>query len=141
MKLTSNNFNYTTPLVFDVKSQGNIYRRYTMSRLKCFRLFYHEIVFGFGVLLLWGGFFFQFAILIKDTIVLIYTLLSFQSYPDFKIDNIADKLNTGVAGSVEKEAHLWNYCSEKFVQITRLGSKGVNARGSQKSPFCKYNWS
>lgn len=81
----------------------------------------------------------SFSSICRSLKLLLILLLCFvkvsQSYPDFKIDNIADKLNTGVAGSVEKEAHLWNYCSEKFVQITRLGSKGVNARGSQKSTF------
>lgn len=56
-----------------------------------------------------------------------------QGFPDFNINNIADKL-TG-AQSLEKEALLWNFCSERFVQITKPGSRGVNAKGSIKSAF------
>lgn len=79
----------------------------------------------------------SFSSICRSLLLLLILLLCFvkdsQGFPDFKIDNIADKLKG--EHSLEKRAVLWNFCSQKLVQITKPGSRGVNARGSRNSEF------
>lgn len=81
----------------------------------------------------------SFSSICRSLKLLLILLLCFvkvsQGFPDFKIGNIADQL-TG-AESLEKESRLWNRCSNKFVQITRLGSKGVDAGGPKENDFSR----
>lgn len=61
----------------------------------------------------------------------------FQSQiPAFNLDNFNNR--NSEHQSLVQQVRLWSYCSGRFVQITRAGSKGVDANGEKEGNFSKY---
>ncbi|XP_022288220.1 fibroblast growth factor 18-like isoform X2 [Crassostrea virginica] len=53
--------------------------------------------------------------------------------PAFNLDNFNNR--NSEHQSLVQQVRLWSYCSGRFVQITRAGSKGVDANGEKEGNF------
>lgn len=61
----------------------------------------------------------------------------FQSQtPAFNLDNFNNR--NSEHQSLVQQVRLWSFCSGRFVQITRAGSRGVDANGEKEGNFSKY---